>query len=461
MTLNELSETVMSGDNYMRFSHLQLENWRNFTHVDVALQQRAFLIGANATGKSNLLDVFRFLRDIVRVGGGFEKAVEDRGGVQSLQSLFSQGRNGIVIDVEMVDEKSEAVWRYRLGFTQNNQGHCVLQEEKVWKAETLLLNRPDEQDRQDKELLRQTHLEQLNANRGFREIANFFNSISYVHIGPQIVREPERLPGRKADPYGSDFVEQIARLSKKVQTARLKRISRAISAVVPQFSELKIDVDKRGMPHLLGKYASPEGVWHTETDFSDGTLRLIGLLWALLDGIGPLLLEEPELSLNQAIVRYIPSILWSAQRGRQILLSTHSEDLLRDEGIAADEILILQPSTNGTEVKLASEIDTVMHLINAGLPILHVSPSRFPLYSDKESDPKQTLVNIARTSRSRQIREDMVPRQNVSGAVASGYAARLIEFTEKHWQPNDARQRSKSLHGCMNALSTLVEWEQS
>src|SRR5258707_721976 len=57
----------------MRFSHLQLENWRNFTYVDVGLQQRGFLIGANATGKSNLLDVFRFLRDIVRIGGGFEK----------------------------------------------------------------------------------------------------------------------------------------------------------------------------------------------------------------------------------------------------------------------------------------------------------------------------------------------------------------------------------------------------
>lgn len=71
----------------MRFLKLHLENWRNFTRLDVVLQQRVFLIGANATGKSNLLDVFRFLRDLVRVGGGFEKAVADRGGVSSLRSL--------------------------------------------------------------------------------------------------------------------------------------------------------------------------------------------------------------------------------------------------------------------------------------------------------------------------------------------------------------------------------------
>jgi len=71
----------------MRFSKLHLENWRNFTRVDISLQQRMFLIGPNASGKSNLLDVFRFLRDLVRVGGGLEKAVADRGGISHIRSL--------------------------------------------------------------------------------------------------------------------------------------------------------------------------------------------------------------------------------------------------------------------------------------------------------------------------------------------------------------------------------------
>jgi predicted ATPase len=47
----------------MRFSQVILENWRNFDQVDVRLQDRAFLVGPNASGKSNFLDVFRFLRD--------------------------------------------------------------------------------------------------------------------------------------------------------------------------------------------------------------------------------------------------------------------------------------------------------------------------------------------------------------------------------------------------------------
>ncbi|MGH7873507.1 MAG: ATP-binding protein, partial [Candidatus Binatia bacterium] len=42
-----------------RFARLYLENWRNFQRADLELQRRVFLVGPNASGKSNLLDVFR------------------------------------------------------------------------------------------------------------------------------------------------------------------------------------------------------------------------------------------------------------------------------------------------------------------------------------------------------------------------------------------------------------------
>ncbi|HCC33876.1 MAG TPA: hypothetical protein DEQ28_08280 [Clostridiales bacterium] len=53
----------------MRCSRIVLENWKNFASIDVPLQQRAFLVGPNASGKSNFLDVFRFLRDVAASGG--------------------------------------------------------------------------------------------------------------------------------------------------------------------------------------------------------------------------------------------------------------------------------------------------------------------------------------------------------------------------------------------------------
>ena len=55
-----------------RFAEIHLRNWRNFLSVDVPLQWRAFLVGPNASGKSNFLDVIRFLADIVTVGVDFK-----------------------------------------------------------------------------------------------------------------------------------------------------------------------------------------------------------------------------------------------------------------------------------------------------------------------------------------------------------------------------------------------------
>lgn len=359
----------------MRFLKLQLENWRNFTHLDVVLQQRVFLVGANATGKSNLLDVFRFLRDVVRVGGGFEKAVADRGGVSSLRSVASQGSPDIVIDVQLGDDQTNTVWQYRLAFAQDSQGYPILKEEKVWNSGLLLLERPDKQDMADRELLRQTNLEQSNANREFRDIAKFLDTIRYYHIVPQLVREPERSVGHKSDPYGGDFLEQVMRLPPSTRKARLLRIQNVLRAAVPQLRDIQLSIDSthgHGTPHLVGVFSSKSReVRQTEADFSDGTLRLIGLTWALLDEGGPLLWEEPEVYLHPSIVRHLPAMIATIQQehARQILMSTHSEDLLRDEGIAPDEVLILRPTVDGTIVESVAEIDVVKLLLDAGLSI--------------------------------------------------------------------------------------------
>ena len=115
----------------------------------------------------------------------------------------------------------------------------------------------------------------------------------------------------------------------------------------------------------------PRGAWQTEEQFSDGTLRLLGLLWAALDKGGPLLLEEPELSLHPEIVRVLPQMLARVQRrtDRQIFVSTHSPDLVRDEGIGLDEVLLLRPTQEGTEVSPASAHREIVDLLEGGLPL--------------------------------------------------------------------------------------------
>jgi predicted ATPase len=142
--------------------------------------------------------------------------------------------------------------------------------------------------------------------------------------------EPDRSVGRRQDPFGGDFLEEVARTPEKTRAARLRRIRDALRVAVPQLKELELDRDVRGTPHLRGKYEHwrPQGAWQNEAQFSDGTLRLLGLLWAALDGSGALLMEEPEQSLHPEVVRFLPQMFARIQRksGRQVLLSTHSTD---------------------------------------------------------------------------------------------------------------------------------------
>jgi putative AbiEii toxin of type IV toxin-antitoxin system len=58
--------------------------------------------------------------------------------------------------------------------------------------------------------------------------------------------------------------------------------------------------ENTGVPHLQVKFEHWRGIPSNqrEDQFSDGTLRLIGMLWSLFTGDSLLLLEEPELSLN-------------------------------------------------------------------------------------------------------------------------------------------------------------------
>ena len=99
---------------------------------------------------------------------------------------------------------------------------------------------------------------------------------------------------------------------------------------MPHLKELTLIKDEMGVPHLQAVYEHwrPNAGKQLEDQFSDGTLRLIGLLWSLLEGDSLLLLEEPELSLNSAIVSKLPALMYRMQksRNRQIILSTHSID---------------------------------------------------------------------------------------------------------------------------------------
>jgi predicted ATPase len=374
----------------MIISRVIIKNWRNFRILDVHLGSRIFLIGPNASGKSNFLDVFRFLRDIAKPGGGLQKAISNRGGISKIRCLAARKDPKIEIEVHLSETNGEKkLWKYAIGIKQESRGYRqpYLAHEKVWKGNELILDRPVLEDTQDKLRLTQTHLEQINTNFQFREIAEFFETINYLHLVPQLLRHPEAFsgPAMEEDPFGRSFLEGIFKTNEKIRKARLGKIEKALQLAVPQLNQLDVIKDERGAPHLEALYEHwrPRAGKQREEEFSDGTLRLIGLLWSLLEGDSLLLLEEPELSLHAAIISKLPGIISRIQskKKRQVFISTHSFELLLDKGIGAEEVLLLRPDVEGTKVEVASSIREIKELMEKGFS---VAEAAIPL-----TEPKQ------------------------------------------------------------------------
>lgn len=374
----------------MRITRLGLENWRNFRHVDVPLQRRVFVVGPNASGKSNFLDAIRFLREIAEPEGGLQRAVSQRDGVSQIRCFHARQKSTVAIEVELELGTGEGrtIWSYRLEFSQDNRRRPVVKKEQVRRGDELLLDRPTPEDEADASRLTQTHLEQVSANKDFRQVAEFLSEVRYLHVVPQLIRHPERVQVSTDDPFGSDFLHRLATTTKKTLEPRLRRINEGLKVAVPQLTELKLERDEMGVPHLKGRYEHwrPKAGWQSEEHFSDGTLRLFGLLWAFLEGTAPLLLEEPELSLHPAIVRHIPSMMARAGRSkkapRQVLISTHSPDLLTDEGIGPEEVILLEPGSDGTVAQIAAERPEVAALLEGDATMAEaISPITAPRHA--------------------------------------------------------------------------------
>ncbi len=371
----------------MIVNRLIAKNWRNFQHINVPLRERQFIVGPNASGKSNLLDIFRFLRDIVKVdGGGFQKAVKDRGGVSKIRCLSAQSDPEVAIEIHIADSSdAPAIWRYGIGFRQETREDCQTQitHERVWRNDELLLDRPNSDDKEDPDRLTQTALEQSATNAKFRDISKFLRNVTYLHLVPQFIRYANVIQGKiiEDDPFGQGFLERIAGVHPSTRRSRLKKIEHALKVAVPQLERLEFIRDKNtGHPHLQVHFSHWNSIetGQCEDQFSDGMLRLIGLLWSILESDSMVLLEEPELSLNIGIVSQLaPSISRMQRTNRsQVLVSTHSDALLTEQSIDGTEVLMLMPTETETIVKIAWDTKPLRRLLEAGLTVGEVVLSR-------------------------------------------------------------------------------------
>ncbi len=386
----------------MIISNIELHNWKNFQKCTVNIAERCFVVGANASGKSNFLDALRFLRDIVKQGGGLQTAVNSRGGMAKIRCLAARAQTDVRIAVTLRDQGQQTdKWKYSLAFKHQNGGFLEnsveIIEETVFSFErnTYILKRPGRAEEEDNETLKYTHLEQANANKEFREIKDAFYNIEYLNLIPQMVREANTTEKNNDDYYGKNFLQRLAQLNETTRESYLRKVNQVVTKAVPQLDGLSFVKDKDGSFHLEAKYIHwrAKGCKQTEMQFSDGTLRLIGFLFSMLNGNGIILMEEPELNLHSGVVAQLPEFIANMQRHkkRQVFVTTHSYDILSNVGIGASEVLLLKNGNEGTEVHRISEVDEIRNELKAGFTVADAVIDR-----TRPSDiDRMSVVNLA------------------------------------------------------------------
>lgn len=275
-----------AGSPAFRFSHLLVKNWRTFLRADVPFGSRALVVGPSAAGKTSLLDVIRFLCDLAAPGGGFREAVRRRDGVRRLRCLAARQDSDLGFLVRAGTAGEPAAWEYELHFNEGRRGLPQIKHERLSRRGEDIFLRPDDGDQADPERLARSALECGGLRQPVREFGALLATVRFLHLTPDCLRA-------SAAGSGGGLLAEMADTPGRSRRARLRSVLEVVREAVPRLEQIEVSRDAHGCPRLRALYAHwrPRGAWQGEGQLSDGTLRLIGMLWVALEPGGPLLIE--------------------------------------------------------------------------------------------------------------------------------------------------------------------------
>ena len=402
----------------MKLTHIAITNWRNFAHIEFEMSSRLFVVGPNSSGKTNLLAALRFLSDVAR--RGLVAASEDLGGpsryihagADSVSFSVSADVDTRHITYDLSLRKVRVIDDFSLGRMRlhpSNKGipEDLLEAEqprilqplveakpRSFSWETLLqlpvADPPDgwEEGEVDTEFPEDDCIrvedekltvdgEEITDVQGAGNsstIRTMLAGIRYIHPNPKKMLE-------RADRYdpdhGTGFFQHAGRFSDQQLDAVVDRIRPIMAAVVPEVPNLSYQ--RMGLGTEIVFYSDTpvrgaSGVYSHE-QFSEGTLRLLGLLFDLATlprDTSVVLIEEPETFLQASVVRSLPSLLAEVAMNRdvQMIISTHSPELIDSELVLPSQVLMLRSDNGETTGQLLSESNDprIKAVVSAGLP---------------------------------------------------------------------------------------------
>jgi predicted ATPase len=346
-------------------TRLALRGYRSIASCDAKLGPLTMLVGPNGSGKSNVLDALRFTAQAL--SETLDGAVRQRGGIEELLHFRPTQWVGFKTSIEFRSEQYTGHYAYaieRTGrggfrvFSENIEvsspgdsndptsasHYSVLDGEVIDSSETALPGVSSDR------LL----LVAASGLRQFRWVYEGLANIDIYNISPDVIRQPQAPDaGGVLRRDGSNLASVIERIRNE-RPHELEHIEAYLSQVL-------------GAPvHVMGQnlgswstltfrqdqQSASAPIWLRSSSMSDGTLRALGVLVALLanrsgadwpaDTGWPVGIEEPEAALHPAAAGVLLDALRDASATRQILVTTHSPDLLDSPSITAEELLAVR-----------------------------------------------------------------------------------------------------------------------
>lgn len=365
-------------------TRVRIRNYRSIAACDVKLGSLAFLVGPNGSGKSNFLDAIRFVADALDTK--LDHALRARGGIGEVRRR-SRGRPNnfaIRLDFRIPDGRKghyafQVVARDQGGFSVRAEQCAVTNPntgENDWFKNSDKTNAarsslkvavpPVAHDR--------LYLVAISAIEPFRTVYDALVRMRFYNLNPGIIREPQEPdPGDFLKHDGGNLASVLADL-RTVHPDTMKRIEQYLRFVVPGTRSVeRIPYGTRETIEFS------QGSWRfPAASMSDGTLRALGILTALLqDSDGPptlIAMEEPEIALHPAALAALIDAFQDAREQTQVLITTHSTDLLHSEEVHVDELLavsaesgatVIGPVDEGSRKTLADRLFTAGELLGA------------------------------------------------------------------------------------------------
>lgn len=342
-------------------TRVRLKNYRSIAACDVQPGALLFLVGPNGSGKSNFLDAFRFVAESLRTS--VDHAIRRRGGISQVRrkSTGHPTHFGMSFDLQL--DVGPARYGFDIGAAPD--GAFVISRESC----SVGSHHFDRRLRGADELMEWSlpgvpprilgdrfALVALSGTPEFRPVFDFLSHMEVYNLSPEVIREPQTPDaGDVLLRDGANTASALTRLQTRDPEA-MERLLEYLRAIVPGISSAeRKQLGGRETIEFTQDVEGSKHPWRFDAaNMSDGTLRALGVLVALFQGltdkhVSMIGLEEPESALHPGAAGALRDALLEASADRQVLVTSHSPELL-DSPDVSDEQLVSVESVGGRTI---------------------------------------------------------------------------------------------------------------